>query len=165
MTVWSCWMFETLSKLRWSGLWTWCPSFVSKIKREVKEPTLLSEKSSGSLPGYVIYRIAQVIQIRHGLGGSQYAHKWTDGGCQWQSCMLTSELTVSNVGRKFRLSSHPQHVISFHFKKQPRVYRSILNTRNISYYDKGRKGIRAICSYDKYLMGIYNSVENIWSSG
>ena len=58
MTVWSCWMFETLSKLRWSGLWTWCPSFVNKIERNVKEPILLIEKSSRSLPRYVIYRIA-----------------------------------------------------------------------------------------------------------
>ena len=68
------------------------PSFVSKIERDLKEPILLSEKSSGSLPGYMIYRIAQVIQIRHGLGGSQLV-------CYTQPFLVSSRSSLSGEER------------------------------------------------------------------
>ena len=47
----------------------------------------------------------------------QKAYKWTDSGCQWRPCMLTSELNVNMliyiVKRARLLSSHPRLDPSF----------------------------------------------------
>ena len=60
---------------------------------DVKEPTPLLEKSRGRRPR-CCRKPSHITSITPWVGWVHYAHKWTENGCQWRLCMLTSELTV-----------------------------------------------------------------------
>ena len=77
-------------------------------QRGRKEPTLLC--SSG------------VVYLSHPWRGlsfiswAQWAHKWTDSGCRWRPCVLTSDLTVNifrYIIKRTRLPTHGILFISF----------------------------------------------------
>ena len=60
---------------------------------DVTEPTPLFEKSRGRSP-QSCGQSSHITSFTSWVGWVQQAHKWTEGGCQWRLCMLTSELTV-----------------------------------------------------------------------
>ena len=60
---------------------------------DVKEPTPLFEKSWGRRPR-CCGQPSLIKSFTSWDGWVQKAHKWTERGCQWRLCVLTSELSV-----------------------------------------------------------------------
>lgn len=65
---------------------------------DFKEATLLFEKSKGK-----VWSTFHTSLTSWAMGGLQQGLKWTDSGCHWYPCMLTSKLTdnmfIYNVKR------------------------------------------------------------------
>ena len=69
-------------------------SFISKIEGDVKEPTLLFEKSRGSFLGDVVH-LAYIIHIAGWVGYSELINGLIAAARLKRPCMLTSELNVN----------------------------------------------------------------------
>ena len=122
----SCWLWcKILSEFRWSHHWAsmlscWpCllhPSFHWSNQRDIKEPTLMFEKSWGCFPSVVACLILHTLYI---MGQVCYRKliNGLDSGCWCPPCMLTSELTVNMLTYKkdtcVVLRSHPRHFLMF----------------------------------------------------
>ena len=85
---------------------------LSGVLWDVKEPTPLFEKSRGVDPdGVVDLHTTQHIIHYHIMGWvGTVSSKWTESGCQWCLCMLTSKLTIHMLiylVKRVRLLSSP----------------------------------------------------------
>ena len=76
-----------------TGKLIWCLLTLTWFLWDVKEPTPLFEKSRGRRPR-CCGQPTHITSFTSWAGWVQYAHKWTESGCQLCLCMLTSKLTV-----------------------------------------------------------------------
>ena len=117
--VWWCWLqwFETLSQLKWSCHWVFTfsywpcllhPSFISKIKGDVKEPTLLFPKSRVRFPSGVVYLSRITYYSCHGLwvGYSKFINGLIAAAISALVCWRTSLMLACQQNRNFKIQRH-----------------------------------------------------------